>query len=69
MKKIIEFPVRPRARGENETFELIVNWLIEAITDIAELRSRVEELEAERSPEREATPLSGRQKEDVYGEI
>lgn len=67
--KVIDFPAPPRTRGANETFELLVNWLIEAMTDIAELRSRVEELEAERSPGRDATPVTGRQKETLHGEI
>lgn len=71
MTGVIEFPARPRTRGANEAYELLVNWLIEAMGDIAELRARVEELEAERGlpGPRPATLSPGGQKDKAHGEI
>jgi BMFP domain-containing protein YqiC len=52
---VVRFPeerARILPKGRDAAFEVIANWLIEAISEIAELRARVDELEAGRSPRR-----------------
>jgi hypothetical protein len=65
---VVRFPeerARILPKGRDAAFEVIANWLIEAISEIAELRARVDELEARRSPERRANRPSGGE-EDHY---
>jgi BMFP domain-containing protein YqiC len=59
---VVRFPeerARILPKGRDAAFEVIASWLIEAVSEIAELRARVEVLEAGRSPGRRADDYSG----------
>jgi hypothetical protein len=48
---VVRFPeerARILPKGRDAAFEVIANWLIEAVSEIAELRARVEVLESGR---------------------
>ena len=58
MSSVVRFPEERAKRilpkGRDAAFETIATWLIEAISDIAELRRRVDYLEAKLAlPERD----------------
>ena len=61
MDNVIEFPRREIERkGRDAAFEMLADMLIEAVSEIAELRSRVEELEvAQRRPPRRRDDWDG----------
>lgn len=48
--KVIEFPRSGRraAKGRDAAFEMLADMLIECVGDVARLKARVDELEAER---------------------
>ena len=58
--KVVAFPRsrRPPNTGRDAVFEMLADMLLEAVSDIARLTARIEELEA-RSPGRVSSGVSG----------
>lgn len=58
--KVIEFPRRQRsAKGRDAAFEMLADMLIECVGDVARLKARVDELEAERRSPGRAVMVTG----------
>jgi hypothetical protein len=66
---VVRFPeerARILPKGRDAAFEVIANWLIEAVSEIAELRARVEALESERMLPRRTGDGEIGEKDDHY---